>query len=233
MRNGAGLLSETLRDFLEMNLPKAKKEKKPKFSLGVQDSKLGNSISETMQVPLPSPVRRSFGGRCAVEPQRAALARRCQVSCKCNEMTNELLRGVRAHFSRMVKGLKDGDIEKAQLGLAHSYSRSKVPLSGYKRCASSAKWALRIHPKAHNLPTVRTQLSPDGTACVYSKQMPVACVQSWVSHTARQIHTICRRRYRPSLADGSCDEQCCSSTAVHQRFVLLMTTAYVCMGDAL
>ena len=34
----------TLRDFLEMNLPKAKKEKKPKFSLGVQDSKLGNSI---------------------------------------------------------------------------------------------------------------------------------------------------------------------------------------------
>ena len=59
MRNGAGLLSETLRDFLEMNLPKAKKEKKPKFSLGVQDSKLGNSISETMQVPLASPVRRS------------------------------------------------------------------------------------------------------------------------------------------------------------------------------
>ena len=46
-------------------------------------------------------------------------------------MTNELLRGVRAHFSRMVKGLKDGDIEKAQLGLAHSYSRSKVPPSGY------------------------------------------------------------------------------------------------------
>jgi nucleolar protein 56 len=114
-----------------MNLPKAKKEKKPKFSLGVQDSKLGNSISETMQVPLASPVRRSFGGRCAVEPHCAALARRCQVSCKCNEMTNELLRGVRAHFSRMVKGLKDGDIEKAQLGLAHSYSRSKVPPSGY------------------------------------------------------------------------------------------------------
>ena len=135
MRNGAGLLSETLRDFLEMNLPKAKKEKKPKFSLGVQDSKLGNSISETMQVPLPQhcPPASRHGAASADDAMSSehSTCSTAQVSCKCNEMTNELLRGVRAHFSRMVKGLKDGDIEKAQLGLAHSYSRSKVPLSGY------------------------------------------------------------------------------------------------------
>ena len=41
-------------------------------------------------------------------------------------MVVELLRGVRRHFARFVKELKDGDLEKAQLGLAHSYSRSKV-----------------------------------------------------------------------------------------------------------
>ena len=43
-----GVLNDSLRSFLEMNLPSAKKDKKPKFSLGVIDSKIGNSISEEM-----------------------------------------------------------------------------------------------------------------------------------------------------------------------------------------
>ena len=48
-----------------------------KFALGVQDSKLGNSISEALGTP-----------------------------CKCNDLTGELLRGIRLHFFRMLKGLK-------------------------------------------------------------------------------------------------------------------------------
>ena len=44
----------------------------------------------------------------------------------CNDLTAELLRGVRVHATKFVSVLKPGDIEKAQLGLAHSYSRSKV-----------------------------------------------------------------------------------------------------------
>lgn len=43
-----GILNEGLRSFLEMNLPTGKKDKKPKFTLGVIDSKIGNSISEEM-----------------------------------------------------------------------------------------------------------------------------------------------------------------------------------------
>jgi hypothetical protein len=38
----------------------------------------------------------------------------------------EMLRGCRMHLDRFVKGLKEGDLGKAQLGLAHSYSRAKV-----------------------------------------------------------------------------------------------------------
>jgi len=38
----------------------------------------------------------------------------------------ELFRGIRQHFSKFIKELKEGDIEKAQLGLGHSYSRCKV-----------------------------------------------------------------------------------------------------------
>ena len=73
--------------------------------------------------------------------------------CQSNEFVHELLRGVRQHFDRFIKDLKvwtfwvnlnflssvsascsvsfylitqPGDLEKAQLGLAHSYSRAKV-----------------------------------------------------------------------------------------------------------
>jgi len=38
----------------------------------------------------------------------------------------EFLRGIRGHLTSFIKALKPGDLEKAQLGLSHSYSRSKV-----------------------------------------------------------------------------------------------------------
>jgi len=38
----------------------------------------------------------------------------------------ELLRGVRQHMAKFLKGLEHGDLERAQVGLGHSYSRSKV-----------------------------------------------------------------------------------------------------------
>jgi len=90
-------LSDGLSAFLEQNLPKVKAGKKPKFVLGVYEPKLGSAIQESLGVP-----------------------------CVANELTSEMLRGVRQHFDRFVKGLADGALKKAQLGLAHSYSRAKV-----------------------------------------------------------------------------------------------------------
>ncbi|GAB4819399.1 hypothetical protein N2152v2_006445 [Parachlorella kessleri] len=90
-------VTEDLRNFLTTNLPKVKKEGKAKFKLGVSEPKLGSAIQEETGVP-----------------------------CECNEFVGELLRGVRAHFSRFLKGLEDRDLARAQLGLAHSYSRAKV-----------------------------------------------------------------------------------------------------------
>lgn len=74
-----------------------KQGKKSKFQLGVADSKLGSAIQEATSI-----------------------------SCACNEYTGEVLRGIRQHFSTFVKGLSELDLKRAQLGLAHSYSRSKV-----------------------------------------------------------------------------------------------------------
>ena len=73
------------------------KEKKASFQLGVADSKLGSIIQEETGIP-----------------------------CVCNENVGELMRGVRQHVTTFIKGLSELDSRRAQLGLAHSYSRAKV-----------------------------------------------------------------------------------------------------------
>lgn len=92
-----GLLSEDLKNFLEMNLPKVKSGKKAKFALGVQDKGLAQAISDELNAP-----------------------------CNTSETTLEIVRGVRMHFATFVKELAQGNLAKAQLGLGHSYSRAKV-----------------------------------------------------------------------------------------------------------
>jgi len=92
-----GLLTDELRNFLELNLPKVKEGKKPKFSLGISEPKLGSQIFEVLRIP-----------------------------CQSNDFVLELLRGVRFHIHTFIKNLKEADLEKAQLGLGHSYSRAKV-----------------------------------------------------------------------------------------------------------
>eukprot|EP01089_Gocevia_fonbrunei_P002107 TRINITY_DN120_c0_g1_i1.p1 TRINITY_DN120_c0_g1~~TRINITY_DN120_c0_g1_i1.p1 ORF type:complete len:540 (+),score=155.52 TRINITY_DN120_c0_g1_i1:150-1622(+) len=71
-------------------------KKKTKVTLGVGDEKLGGAINEGVGI-----------------------------QCTKNKQILELLRWVRAHFTKFVKELKD-DYVKAQLGLGHSYSRAKV-----------------------------------------------------------------------------------------------------------
>ncbi|XP_033755965.1 LOW QUALITY PROTEIN: nucleolar protein 56-like [Pecten maximus] len=71
--------------------------KKEKVVVGVADSKIGASITEELGIKT---------NHIGVVP--------------------EVLRGIRVHFSRMVKGLNEKSESKAQLGLGHSYSRAKV-----------------------------------------------------------------------------------------------------------
>ncbi|KAM3377978.1 nucleolar protein 56 [Capsicum galapagoense] len=92
-----GQMTQELQNFLERSLPKVKEGKKVKFSLGLAEPKLGSHIHEVTKIP-----------------------------CQSNEFVLEILRGVRLHFEKFIENLKHGDLEKAQLGLSHSYSRAKV-----------------------------------------------------------------------------------------------------------
>jgi hypothetical protein len=70
-------MTDELRSFLELNLPKPKEGKKAKYSLGVVEPKVGSHISEVTGIP-----------------------------CQSNEFVQELLRGVRLHFDRFINELK-------------------------------------------------------------------------------------------------------------------------------
>jgi nucleolar protein 56 len=75
----------------------SKPSKGSKVLLGVSDSTLSRTI-------------------------KAELGINCDVSYK----TQELIRGIRLHAPKLLKGLEASDITKAQLGLGHSYSRAKL-----------------------------------------------------------------------------------------------------------
>jgi len=91
-------MTGTLHNFLEMNLPKSKKSSKTaSFALGVVDPALATAISDGLGTP-----------------------------CRSDDTVREILRGCRVHLDTFIKGLAGGASEKAQLGLGHSYSRSKI-----------------------------------------------------------------------------------------------------------
>lgn len=98
-----GVLPDLLKDFLEAQLPKVKSKKKAAFSLGVGDSKLAVSIGEALNFP-----------------------------CNHTGVVPELLRGIRRHFTKMHKSIKDVSMDRAQLGLGHSYSRAKVKFNVHR-----------------------------------------------------------------------------------------------------
>jgi len=94
-----GIVSDYLKTVLEANLPKA--SKKSKVTLGVSDRALAGGIKD------------SFPG----------------IECETGETSQivaDLLRGLRTHSQKLLMQLQEGDVERAQLGLGHSYSRSKV-----------------------------------------------------------------------------------------------------------
>jgi len=71
--------------------------------LGVSDSKLSSSIGDELGI-----------------------------KCSHIGVIPEVIRGIRFHFAKLVKGFTAASSDKAQLGLSHAYSRSKVKFNVHK-----------------------------------------------------------------------------------------------------
>jgi nucleolar protein 56 len=71
--------------------------KKSGVVLGVSDRQLATSIKATLNI-----------------------------ACDASERSLELIRGIRLHAEKLLKGLEMGDVGRSQLGLGHAYSRGKV-----------------------------------------------------------------------------------------------------------
>uniref|UniRef100_A0A7S3HYU7 Nucleolar protein 56 n=1 Tax=Favella ehrenbergii TaxID=182087 RepID=A0A7S3HYU7_9SPIT len=96
MAIGAPKVTPTLKNFLATYLPASKSSKKQKFALGISDAKLGPELfSDT--------------GITAVH----------------NDTTMEMIRGIRMHYAKLLQNLTDAEVTKAQLGLGHSFSRTR------------------------------------------------------------------------------------------------------------
>lgn len=80
-----------------------KGKKKSKAIVGVADPKLGGVIQEILEIP-----------------------------CQSGGVVNEVLRGIRLYFHRLIKGLTAPAAAKAQLGLGHSYSRARVKFNVHR-----------------------------------------------------------------------------------------------------
>ena len=97
-----GIVSDYLKSVLELNLPKGTEKKH--VVLGVSDKNLGPSIKEIFPY----------------------------VDCVSNETVQDFLRGIRCFGDKLLKNLQQGDLERAQLGLGHAFSRAKVKFSVQK-----------------------------------------------------------------------------------------------------
>lgn len=98
-----GVLNQTLSNFLQTQLPKVKEGSQSKYILGVGEEKLASVIQENLRI-----------------------------TCQKGPVILELLRGIRLHFQKFIKEFKEGDLEKAQLGLGHSYSRARVKFNVHR-----------------------------------------------------------------------------------------------------
>jgi nucleolar protein 56 len=101
-----GIVSPALASFLDLSLTKEKD-----LVLAVGDANLAGNIKAQL-------------GYLTLIIGKLKCNKRFE--CEVNDYTREVLRSIRTYFPQLMAQLKDGDIDRAQLGLGHSYSRSKV-----------------------------------------------------------------------------------------------------------
>jgi nucleolar protein 56 len=93
----------------------------------ISRSEVHDDLAEFLSSNLPSVKKSKFRLAVADSSLPQALNERFpNLKCEKSDVTDELIRGLRFHFDHIVKGFDMKNLGRAQLGLAHAYSRSQV-----------------------------------------------------------------------------------------------------------
>jgi len=92
----------------------------------VSEGVLNETLKNFLETNFPSKLRKKASLGVIEEKLGSAIQEALGLKCEKNTLVLELIRGIRCHFSKFIPELHDGGLEKAQLGLGHSYSRAKV-----------------------------------------------------------------------------------------------------------
>ena len=89
----------------------------------ISEGMLPESLKDHLEFCFPKKKKIQLG--VGEEKLAVAIQEATGIKCQKNKKITEIIRGIRQHLHKFIN-LNDGDNEKAQLGLGHSYSRSKV-----------------------------------------------------------------------------------------------------------
>ncbi|KAI0736238.1 Nop-domain-containing protein [Fomitopsis betulina] len=93
----------------------------------ISEGILNEYLQSLLELNLSKPSKKSTVTLAVWDPILASsIKSNLAISCDASEVAQDILRGIRQHASKLLKGLQSGDLTKAQLGLGHSYSRSKL-----------------------------------------------------------------------------------------------------------
>ncbi|GFS65894.1 nucleolar protein 56 [Trichonephila inaurata madagascariensis] len=163
-----GKLHLDLQIFLESNVPKAKEKSKQAVVLGVQDAALASVITETLSI-----------------------------QCLTSVIVFEILRGIRLHFQKFVKGyVEPKNVIKSQLALSHHYARAKMNINSHKQDMMLTEGVSAVDDLDKNINTLCARIKR-----MYSLHFPE--LAEIVPNSEQYIKCIKEIKDRKSLSENS------------------------------
>ncbi|KAI1317317.1 snoRNP complex protein nop56 [Mortierella claussenii] len=99
----------------------------------VSEGIMNDHLKAFLEMNLPKPGKKSKVVLGVTEKSLAgSIKEGLGIECDAGEIVLDLVRGVRLFGDKLLKQLKEGDLERAQLGLGHSYSRGKVKFNVHR-----------------------------------------------------------------------------------------------------
>ncbi|KAJ2982783.1 hypothetical protein NUW54_g10707 [Trametes sanguinea] len=83
-------------------------------------------LQSVLELNLTKPKKGSSVVLAANPALAVSIAKEMGISIADKDVSLDILRGIRQHASKLLKGLQEEDLTKAQLGLGHAYSRAKL-----------------------------------------------------------------------------------------------------------